>query len=370
MTLEVVKGDFDAFFRVPFAVYRADSPYVSPMRSDLKKYLDTKQNPMLKSGGALEFYVVKRDGRPVARATAHRHLQSNERHGWARTYFGFFDAADDAEAIDLLFAAIEDFAKRHGDTEIVGPFNLTAMQMVGMVTDGFENAPTTDMMWQPPWLAGHLERLGYAAQFPMSTWAFSPDTVDADALLNTGAREILSSPDWSFAPITRKDFKVRMEEGRLCLNGGFDANPMFVPLSSEEFQFQAGEMMWVMDPSLACVIHHKRQPAGVVICIPDLNPFIRRAGARYGLRMVWAWLRGLSAPKRAVIILYSVMPEHQGKGVNVAMLHRVVGALKKGRYKSCGVTWIADVNKASLRQMERLGARRLHRTHLFSKTMA
>lgn len=370
MTLELVRGDFDAFFRVPFAVYPASSPYVSMMRSDLKKYLDPKLNPMMKSGGALEFYVVKRDGQPVARATAHRHLQSNERHGWARTCFGYFDAAEDAEAIDLLFTAIEDFAKRHGDTEIVGPFNLTAMQMVGMVTEGFDNAPTTDMMWQPPYLSAHLERLGFAAEFPMSTWEFTPQTVDPDTLLNTGAREILASPDWTFAPITRKDFKLRMEEGRLCLNGGFDQNPMFVPLTAEEFQFQAGEMMWVMDPSLAAILHYQGKPAGVVICIPDLNPFLRRAGARYGLRMVWSWLRGLFLPKRAVIILYSVMPEHQGKGVNAAMLHRVVGALKKGRYRTCGVTWIADVNKASLRQMERLGARRLHRTHLFRRAIA
>ena len=118
MTMELVRGDFDAFFRVPFEVYPASSPYVSMMRSDLKKYLDPKQNPMMKSGGVLEFYVVKRNGRPVARATAHRHLQSNERHGWARTCFGYFDAADDAEAIDLLFTAIEDFAKRHGDTRL------------------------------------------------------------------------------------------------------------------------------------------------------------------------------------------------------------------------------------------------------------
>lgn len=370
MTLELVKGDFDAFFRVPFNVYPTSFPYVSPMRSDLKKHLDPQQNPVMTSGGALDFYVVKRDGRPVARATAHRHLQSNQRHGWARTCFGYFDAADDAEAIDLLFEAITDFAQRHGDSQIIGPFNLTAMQMTGLVTDGFDKPPTTDMMWSPPYLAGHLERLGFAPDFPMSTWEFTPDTVDPDTLLNPRAREILASPEWSFAPITRKDFKLRMEEGRLCLNAGFDQNPMFVPLSAEEFQFQAGDMMWVMDPSLAAVIHHRGEPAGVVICIPDLNPFVRHAGARYGLRMIGSWLRGLFAPKRAVIILYSVRPEHQGKGVNAAMLHRVVGALKKGRYKTCGVTWIADVNTASLRQMERLGARRLHRTHLFAKAVA
>jgi len=33
------------------------------------------------------------------------------------------------------------------------------------------------------------------------------------------------------------------------------------------------------------------------------------------------------------------------------------------------VTWISDENTASLRQMEKLGARRLHRLHLFRKAI-
>jgi hypothetical protein len=57
----------------------------------------------------------------------------------------------------------------------------------------------------------------------------------------------------------------------------------------------------------------------------------------------------------------------QGKGLNGAMLHRVTSALKQAGYHSLGLTWIADVNGASLRQVERLGAKRLHRLHLFTK---
>lgn len=369
MSLALVRGDFDLFFRTPFEVYPRDTPYVSPMKADLRRYLAPDRNPLLKAGAALEMLVVLRDGRPVARATAHRHPSANARHGLSRTSFGFFDAADDAGAIALLFDAVEAFARRHGDAEVAGPFNLTAMQQMGLVTEGCEHAPFTDMVWSPPWLAGHLERLGYRRGFPMSTFRFRPGAVDRDRLLTPGARRILSSEDWRFAPIDRGAFKARMEEARQCLNAGFDANPLFVPLTGEEFEFQAGEMMWVLDPALSAVIHHRGRPAGVAICIPDLNPFVKGAGATYGPRAVGSWLKTLFAPRRAVIILYSVFPCHQGQGVNAAMLWRVVGALQKRRYRDCGVTWIADVNGASLRQMERLGAERLHRTHLFSKAV-
>ena len=47
-----------------------------------------------------------------------------------------------------------------GLPEIAGNFNLTAMQMVGVVTDGFEHAPYIDMMWSPP----HIARLPHFAR--------------------------------------------------------------------------------------------------------------------------------------------------------------------------------------------------------------
>jgi hypothetical protein len=52
------------------------------------------------------------------------------------------------------------------------------------------------------------------------------------------------------------------------------------------------------------------------------------------------------------------------------MLHRVTTALKAAGYLRLGLTWIADVNAPSLRQVERLGASPLHRLHLFRKALA
>jgi hypothetical protein len=51
------------------------------------------------------------------------------------------------------------------------------------------------------------------------------------------------------------------------------------------------------------------------------------------------------------------------------MLYRVTSALKDAGYRSLGITWIADSNAASLRQVERLGAKPLHRLHLFTKRL-
>lgn len=371
MSLELREGDLDSFFQVPFEIYPADGPYVTPMRSDLERYLDPARNPLMRDGGGrLTYFTALRDGRPVGRLTAHTHPASNARHNLNRCQFGYFDCEDDVETARVLFDAAEAFARQQGCDELVGAFNLTAMQQAGVLTGGFEHAPYTDMVWGAPHLPGLLEACGYAPFFPMSTFEFDVGPNTADAILGERQKAVLADPDWTWKPINRAEFKARFEEARQCLNDGFADNPMFVPLSPAEFDFQAGEMMWIVDPRIACVAHYKGQPAGVIICIPDLNPFQKATRGRIGLMTVFHFLRARLRRRRAVIIFYSVKQALHGQGLNGAMLHRVVTALHAAGYRRCGGTWISDENAASLRQIEKLGGRSLHRLHLFRKPLA
>jgi len=371
MTLVLRERDFDGFFQVPFEIYPSDSPYVTPMRADLERYLDPTRNPLMRDdGGRLTYFCVYRADRPIGRLVAHTHPASNLRHGTRRCQFGYFDCADDLDAARALFDAAEAFARGLGCDELVGAFNLTAMQQAGVLTEGFANTPYTDMVWGAPHLPDLLRGCGYDAVFPMSTFEFEVGPATAEALLGDKQRAVLADPDWSWEPISRRDFRARFEEARQCLNDGFHDNPMFVPLTPAEFDFQAGEMMWIVDPRIACVAHYKGEPAGVVICIPDLNPFQKATRGRLGLLSLAHFLKQRLRRRRAVIIFYSVRRALHGQGLNGAMLHRVVKALFAGGYRHCGVTWISNDNAASLRQMEKLGARRLHGLHLFRKRLA
>jgi RimJ/RimL family protein N-acetyltransferase len=180
-------------------------------------------------------------------------------------------------------------------------------------------------------------------------------------------RALDEASGFAFAPISRDTFAPRMEEARVVLNDGFDRNPMFVPLTADEFRFQAGEMMSILDPRLSSVLLHEGRPVGTIICIPDLNGFLAATRSRIGLATPFYYLRYRLRRRRAVVIFYSVITDLHGRGLMGAMLSRTVAALKAAKYEQLGITWIADANKASLRQMERLGARPLHRLHLFRK---
>ena len=366
---ELAERDFETFFAVPLHCY-AGTPYVSPMKSDLRRILDPARNPLFRDGhGDFTYFTVRRNGRPAGRIVAHVHYDANRCHGANRGSFGFFDCADDADVARLLLDAAEAWARSRGFTEIVGNFNLTIAQQIGVVTDGFENDPYTDMMYNPPHIPRLLATCGYEPVFPMSTFELDLERFDANTLLGPKQRELLAAPELTWRLLRRRGFERYMAETRTLLNQSFAANPLFVPVSEAEFLFQVGEMMWIVDERLSPIVYAPDGPVAVGVCIPDLNPFLRATGSRLRWTTPFLFLRHRLRRRRAIMIFGAVHPDWQNRGLAGAMLYRGIAALQQAKYGSVGVTWIADVNPASLKQMERLGARRLHRLHLFRKEL-
>jgi GNAT superfamily N-acetyltransferase len=342
---------------------------VSPLRADVKRFVDKARNPLFQDPGSdLAFWTAHRDGRVVGRITAHVHAASNRIHGLNRGYFGYFDCADDAEAAAALLGAAQDWCRARALSEISGNFNLTAMQQIGVVTGDFDQAPYLDQVWSPPHIARLLAENGFAPGFPMTTFALDLITTEPPGI-GPKQRAVLDDPDYSFAPITRRTIPKRMEEARAILNASFVDNPMFVPVTEAEFHFQAKDMKWVLDQRISAVLHHRGEPVCCVICVPDMNPFLRAIRSRIGWMVPFRFLSFRRTNRRAVLIFAGVRPDMQGQGVNPLVLRRVIMGLKEAGYHTLGNTWIADVNKASLTQTVKAGAKPMHRLHLFSKAL-
>jgi hypothetical protein len=370
MTLEIREGDRKAAFDAALVAYGQNSRYVPPLWSDFDRMFDSTRNPFITEGhGRYALFSAHRNSRPVGRIAASIHDDSNRKHGTCNGAFGFFDCIDDPEVADALLGRAEGWLAARGMTGIAGNFNLTAMQQIGVMTDGFDHAPFTDMMWSPPHIARHLERRGYAATFPMTTFEIPLEASRPEQLLGDKQRAVLRDTDFVWQPIQRSGFKVRLEDARIILNDGFADNPMFVPPTAGEYLFQAGDMMWIIDKRISTVVYHRGRPAGAIIAIPDLNPLVKSIGGKVGLTAPFRLLQHKIRNDRAVLIYQSVRRDLHNRGLNGAMLYRTAQALKAAGYRTLGGTWIADVNGPSLRQAEKVGARPLHRLHLFAKTL-
>ena len=362
-------GDFDAFFEAPFRCYGKAAFIPCPLRHEFRRSLDESRNPLFARFARRELLTAHRDGAVVGRILAHIHDASNHRHGLRRGYFGLLDCIDDEDVARALTDAASRWLRERNCDEIAGSFNLTITQMIGVVTGGFEHRPYTYQDWSPPHIGRLLVQCGFEAFYPMRTFEVPLAQTNADALLGERAALLQESPDWHFSHATRRDLESQLKAACQILNDAFAENDLFVPLTEEEFLFPCEGLTAVLDERLSWFAHYRGEPVGVFLCIPDLNPFLHATGYRLKLSTPWHLLRSRMTRTRAAVVFYAVRRAYHGKGVNSVLLHRSVKAMQAAGYTHLGVSWVSDRNLASLKQLEKLGARPLHRLHLFRKRL-
>ena len=365
--LELKKNDFESFFEVPFEIYRG-LPYVSILKMDLKRFLSL-ENPLFRTEKDFAYYTAFKDGKLAGRILTHIHHASNELYHKKQSYYGHFDCIDDVEVAQALLNKAEEFGKSWSCNEVIGNFNLTAMQMIGVLKKSYRDYHYSDQIYAPEYVAQLLEKCGYNSVFPMTVHETILDDLDLNSLMGPKQKEILANPDYQFEKLRRDNFNEIMEAMRLCLNDGFKDNPMFVPLTPEEVYFQAKDLMLVVDKEISVVVRFKGKPVGVIICIPNLNPFLQKTRSRLGLTTLWHFLKFKMTQESAVMIFYSVYREFHSQGLNGAMLWEVTKSLKARGYKKLAGTWIYEENKASLRQAEKMKGQVMQELCLYRKSL-
>lgn len=364
--MKIKTGHINDFFEVPFNIYQ-DNHYVSPFKDDIKRFL-SKDNPLMKHFGELTYFVAYNEkGTPIGRITAHIHHKSNAIHGIKRGYFGFFDCADDLEVAGTLISAAEKWNKEKGMTEIMGNFNLTAMQQMGVMVEGFENPPYIDQLYTPAHIEKLLRHFGYTPSFPVSTFDVDIKNFDHSYLKDEKVKALLEHPDYEWETLSKKNMKKQLEFACEILNDGFKKNPMFTPLTFEEFYFQAKDMSLIIDEKITSFVKYKGQPSGIIICIPDLNPLLKEVHSRLSLALPWKFFQFKRKPKRCLLVFASVKPDQHSKGLGLVMLYKAIKEMKDKGYESMGITWISDENKAPLAMAKKINAKTYHRLFLFGK---
>lgn len=366
--LQFKEKDFESFFNVPFSIRGRNSFYASPFKPDLKKILSA-ENPIFKTENDYTYYTVFKNNLPAGRITAHFHKTFNEKFNQRKCYFGYFECINDQEVANYLFNLAEKWARDRGFESIAGNFNLTAMQEMGIMTDGFGKEPYIAQSYGEPYYPELLKNAGYNPTFPMSTFEIDLQTIEPEIVLGEKQKQIFSDSDYEFIPITRSLYNKIRPVILDIFNKGFDQNPLFVPVSQKEFDFQAKDLVYFLDSHIAFLVKFQKKPIAVSTHIPDINPFLRATRSKLKITTLYHFLKCLFNKDRTLCIFASVLPEYQNKGIVGAISYLTLKAMKKRGYKKLGITWIADGNIGSLKKMKNLNAKKLHELKIFEKQL-
>ncbi len=117
------RRDVRRYIHFPFRLYRDCPQWVPPFVNDVRAQLDPDRHPFYQHSEAAFFLALggADSDEVVGRIAVLDNARYNEHHGRNDAHFYYFDAFDDASAVDATFAAAEQWAVDQRCTGFAGP---------------------------------------------------------------------------------------------------------------------------------------------------------------------------------------------------------------------------------------------------------
>lgn len=352
-------------------LYKGNDYFVPPLILDEVNTLMPEKNPAFEFCKAQSF-MAYRDGVPVGRITGIINNAFNEKTGRKVLRFGWVDFVDDPEVVDALFRAVSIWGRNCGMTEIIGPMGFSDMDHEGMLIEGFDEMGTMATIYNYPYYATHMERMGFVkdadwVEFRMTVPDKLPDKYVRVADIVKRKFEL------SFYEITSRE-KVKNEYGRAIfelINETYKDLYGFVPLSDKQIDYYIDMYLGLLRLEDVCLIIDKdKKLVGVGISLPSLSKALRKSGGKLFPNGWWHLLRAIRGHSDVVdLLLVAIAPEYQSKGVNAMLFSYLLPNYVKNGYKFAESNVELEDNENVQKQWEYFERRQHRRRRAWRKEL-
>lgn len=333
--LRLKSGDLKKFTRFQIDLYKGNPYYVPPLVSDDVRTLLPEKNPAFDFCDAACF-MAYRDGKPVGRIATIVNRKVNDREGKKDCRFGFVDFTDDPEVSEALFRAAEDWAREKGMKTLTGPLGFTDLDHEGLLVDGFEELGTMATIYNYPYYASHLERLGFEKQ---ADWVeFLMEVPDAIPEKYSRIAEIVKRKFNLRVLKFKSRSEIKKQYGRALfelINESYDKLYEYSPLSPRQIDYYIDLYLGLLNLDLVTlIVDSDDRLVGVGISMPSMSRALQKSQGRLFPTGWIHLLKGLKGKNdRVDLLLVAVKPEYQNKGVNALLFTDLIPQYIRYGYK-------------------------------------
>jgi hypothetical protein len=371
VSLEIVPVERAAalarFVRLPDLLARGDPAYVAPLHDEQRKILTPKHNTYFEQAEAC-YWLARRDGRDVGRISA----QWDRRVG-REGHFGMLAAEDDPAVFRALFDAVEAWHRARGNERILGPFDLSANESLGVLVDGFGTPPMLLMSHGARYVGARVEEQGYGKAKDLIAYLY-----DTATELPPGPRRMVERTlpaGLVIRPLDMKRYADEVKTVSALFNDAWADNWGFVPLSEAETDQMARQLKMLLNAKLIWFAEFEGEPIGFIVALPNLNEAIADLDGRL-LPFGWAkllWRLKVSGVSSARIPLMGVRRSFQRGLLGTLVPFLLIDAVRreglKLGYRSTELSWILEDNAAMCGIIEALGGVPYKTYRLYEKAM-
>lgn len=366
MILKEVGGDKGLkrmFLEFPVSLYASDPNWIRPLDQDIEVIFDPNKNIHLKKGEAVRWILLDENQKPIGRVAAFYENKEPDKSNLKMAGMGFFEVIDDEKAAIILFDACKNWLKEKGFEGMDGPINFGERDSFwGLMIKGWEFEPTYKMPWTKPYYIPFFENYGFKDYFQQFVYVSSIRGAKVTEGIEEKAQRIYQNPNYNFKHIEKSNLAKYAEDFKIIYNSAWAKFPGVSEMSSEQAQKLVKQMKPIIDEQLLWFAYSENdEPVAFFIVIPDLNQIIKHL---HGKLNTWGKIKFLLLKSRGVLtrtcgVIFGVVPEHQGKGVESAIALRFRTAARENPfypYITMDMNWVGDFNPKMMRFVSQLGA--------------
>lgn len=366
-----VKKNLKKYVQFGIDLYRGNPYFVPPLVLDEINTLLPEKNPAFEFCRAQSF-MAYRDGKPVGRITGIINDRANEKFGERTVRFGFVDFIDDDEVVDALFRAVKIWGRDHGMTKIAGPMGFSDMDREGMLVDGFKELGTQATIYNYPYYADQMIRLGFEKE---ADWIeFRMEVPDQIPERYARIADIVARK-FNLRPVQMKSRKViAARYGQAIfelINRAYGDLYGYVSLTQRQIDHYIDMYLGLLRLEDVCLIVDAEDTlVGVGISMPSLSRALQKSRGKLFPFGWYPLLRAIRGHADTVdLMLIAIAPEYQGKGVNALLFNTLIPQYVANGYKYAESNVELETNENVQKQWEYFEYRQHRRRRSWSQNI-
>jgi len=329
------KEELRRFIDYPNVLYRDVEQYIPSFYSDDLDDWNRDKNPAFSYCEA-KCFLALRDDEIVGRIGAILSHKANQTWNTRRMRFTQVDFIDDREVSAALFAAVEDWARSKGCTQVHGPLGFCDLDREGMLIEGFDCRSMFITYYNHPYYNKHLAALGYGkdTDWVENLIVIPPADDESIQKLSKLSQWLLKRGNYHKANITHKSqiTPQHIEQVFHLVNRAYAPLYGVVELTEEQIKKYARKFLPLINPDFLCMVYDSQEKlVAFGVCAPSMANALKRCRGRLFPAGWFYVLKSLKHNDTIDLLLIAVAPELQGSGLNaIVMDHLLKGCHKMG----------------------------------------
>lgn len=348
------------FHLLPHHLYKHIPAWIAPLEKDVEGIFSKDKNPFFAHGEIIRWNAYDANHKIIGRLAAFTNKRyTNKGDTQATGGIGFFECIHSKKLAHALFDKAVEWLKTRGMQAMDGPINFGERdKWWGLLVEGF-HAPIYCLSYSLPYYRDLFEGYGFKPFYEQFCFGMH-------------AKDQLSEEHWecfhkwnadpriSTRYIEKNNLSKYAQDFTTVYNGAWASHEGMKTMSPKRILAMFKQMKAIMIPSIIGFAYDGENPIAMWVNVPDVNEYFRYLKGKWHLweKLKFLYLLMFYKPKRFVGIVFGVVPEWQGKGIDKYLIVSVAKINPKfpkhlGEYE---IQWVGDFNTKMINVIKKLGA--------------